>query len=40
MTVLSREKKVKFEEETKKLSALLATHLGSAEVAEQPCREQ
>ena len=35
-----REKKLKVEEETKRLSVLFATHLGSAEVAKQPHREQ
>ena len=29
-------KRIKMEEETKKISQLLATHLGSAEVVEQP----
>ena len=32
----STDKKVKFVEETKKLSVLLATHLGSMEVAKHP----
>ena len=36
----STDKKVKFVEETKKLSVLLATHLESAEVAKQPHQEQ
>ena len=35
-----QEKKIKFEEETSKLSALLATHLGLAAVAKQFCWEQ
>ena len=34
------EKKQKVEDETKKLSMLFATHLGSAEVAGQPRRVQ
>ena len=34
------EKKQKVEDETKKLSMLFATHLGSAEVAGRPCRVQ
>ena len=35
-THLSVEKKAKLEEDTKKFGVLLATHLGSAEVARQP----
>lgn len=36
----SNEKKLKVDEETKKLSVLFATHLGSVEVVEQPRRVQ
>ena len=35
-----KEKRLKIEEETKKLSMLFATHVGSAEVAGQPLRVQ
>ena len=38
--VLSVEKKAKLEEDTKKFGVLLAKHLGSAEVASQPRRDQ
>lgn len=31
---------IKMEDETKKLSQLLTTHLGLVEVARQPCRDQ
>ena len=34
------EKKQRLDEETRSLSILMATHLGSAEAAVQPCREQ
>ena len=37
---IDREKKLKVEKETKRLSALFATHLGLAEVAKQPHWEQ
>ena len=40
MGVAEIEKKQKVEDETKKLSMLFATHLGSAEVAGQPHRVQ
>lgn len=36
----SNEKKLKVDDETKKLSVLFATHLGSVEVVEQPRRVQ
>ena len=35
-----KEKRLKIEEETKKLSMLFAMHVGSAEVAGQPLRVQ
>ena len=38
--VIEVEKKQKVNDETKRLSVLFATHLGSAEVARQPCRVQ
>lgn len=34
------EKKLKLDDETKRLSALFATHLGSTEAAEQPRQVQ
>ena len=37
---IDKEKKLKVEEETKRLSALFATHLGQAEVAKQPHQVQ
>lgn len=36
----AKEKKLKVEKGTKTLSMLFAAHLGSAEVAKQPCRKQ
>ena len=38
--VVDHEKKVKFEEDTLKLSVLLVTNFELAEVVRQPCREQ
>ena len=38
--VIEVEKKQKVDDETKRLSVLFATHLGSAEVARQPHRVQ
>jgi len=38
--VTGKEKKQRLDEETRSLNILMATHLGSAEVAKQPCRVQ
>ena len=37
---LEIKKKIRMEEETRQLNVLLAKHLGSVEVAGQPCRAQ
>ena len=37
---IEKEKQQKTEEEAKRVSVLSATHLGLAEVTEQPCRRQ